>query len=364
MKLPFDLGVKLFFRLLLPGFLLTLGISPLLFALLDIVRLANQNQVAFVLTTILVGWLILAADMPIYMLLEGRRYWPDFLRQKLHESEQNRLCNLNKEVEKYCTKDKPTPGEYRRCVEAYVETLSYPIGNDGERIARSPTRLGNTIDAFETYSDTRYELEAIFYWPRIWINLNKDLREEIDNQQAMADSAVYSSFALACAGIFWVLYGVFSMLEGPLAALVYKLGLLPEPLGPGIFPYLPGFLACFMIGVASLLLSYVVYRLAVFINEQFGAVFMAVIDGHFDKVNEYVKVDKIVEKVSNMSKIHKIHASYGEKLEITRRYLQYYVVELPNQKRAVPFSKVPEYLDTTKEYSGPNLNQSDNPSCG
>jgi hypothetical protein len=294
-----------------------------------------------------VGWLILAADMPIYMLLEGRRYWPTFLWQKLHKCEQNRLQKLNKEVDKYYTKDESTRDDKRRWVEASVGKRSYPIEKDnGDRIASSPTRLGNTIDAFETYSETRYGLEAVFYWPRIWINLSKDLREEIDNQQAMADSAVYSTFALACASILWVLYGLFEILERPVAIFLYKFGILHEPLGIGIFGYLPGFFPCFMIGLGSLLLSYVVYRLAVFINEQFGAVFMAVIDGHFDKVHEYVKVDKIVEKVSDITKNH---AKDEEKLEVVRRYLQYYNAKLPSRKRPVPIPQVRNFLDTTEE---------------
>ena len=44
-------------------------------------------------------------------------------------------------------------------------------GQAGEPAAEWPTRLGNAIAAFEQYSDNRYGLDAIFYWPRIWINL-------------------------------------------------------------------------------------------------------------------------------------------------------------------------------------------------
>lgn len=80
MKLPFDLGIKLLYRLLLPGFFLMLGLLPVLFALLDmvglvgLVGLAARREVAFVLGVIVCGTVIILADMRIYMFLEGRRY--------------------------------------------------------------------------------------------------------------------------------------------------------------------------------------------------------------------------------------------------------------------------------------------------
>jgi flagellar biosynthesis regulator FlaF len=57
-------------------------------------------------------------------------------------------------------------------------------------------RLGNLITAFESYSNTRYGIDGVFYWNRIWLKLEKDVRDDIDNHQAMADSTVYASFIL------------------------------------------------------------------------------------------------------------------------------------------------------------------------
>ena len=46
----------------------------------------------------------------------------------------------------------------------------------------------------------------MFYLPRLWVKLDKDLREELDTQQAVADSAVYSSLALFITGLLWLAY--------------------------------------------------------------------------------------------------------------------------------------------------------------
>jgi hypothetical protein len=69
MKLPLDFNVKLYFRLLLPGFLLALGVSPIIFTLID--RLEKSfsykisYEVAFIVTIMLMGWLIIILDLPI-----------------------------------------------------------------------------------------------------------------------------------------------------------------------------------------------------------------------------------------------------------------------------------------------------------
>jgi hypothetical protein len=42
-------------------------------------------------------------------------------------------------------------------------------------------------------------MDPSVYWPWLWVGLAKDLRDELDERQAMVDGAVYTSFALAAA---------------------------------------------------------------------------------------------------------------------------------------------------------------------
>jgi hypothetical protein len=339
MKLPFDLGVKLFFRLLLPGFILTVGVLPCLFTLLDVVGLKDQHEVALVFATIVLGWFVVAADMPLYMWVEGRRYWPRLVRRLLYNSENARLKRLNRRIDRYYTLTKRSDEDLRLYVEASLEKRGYPMGADGERHAPFPTRLGNAITAFETYSMTRYNIEAIFYWPRIWVNLSKDLREEIDNQQAMADSTVYCTFTFAMAGFLFGMYGLSDLI----ATAIERLHIVQQPL-LRLNHYFPDVTTSLVISSLFLLLSLGAYRLAVFTNTQFGELVMAVIDTHVGKLkSEYLDVAGISRKV--MRAAHVGAATDEEKLEVTRRYLQYYNVKLPDQERPVPFPKVLERND-------------------
>jgi hypothetical protein len=81
MKLPFDFGVKLFFRLLIPGFFLSLGFFPFMSKLLFWTGWKIAPEYFFLGSTALLGWLLIILDMPIYMLFEGRRFWPGPIRK-------------------------------------------------------------------------------------------------------------------------------------------------------------------------------------------------------------------------------------------------------------------------------------------
>ena len=94
MKLPFAFNLKLVFRLLLPGLLLALGFFPLIKTLLDLAWKGISDVYIFTLSVIILGWLVVILDMPIYIAFEGRRYWPKFLRNRLVKREIDRLDKL------------------------------------------------------------------------------------------------------------------------------------------------------------------------------------------------------------------------------------------------------------------------------
>lgn len=339
MKLPLDFGIKLFFRLLLPGFLLVLGLLPLLLSILDLTNLEKQREIAFIVSMIVAGWLIVVADMPIYMLLEGRHGWPTLIKRKLINHETGRLDRISRAIDDfYAVVGEPDDETRRRYLEASVKKRSFPLHQaSGERYVEFPTRLGNAIHAYETYSKVMYGVEAIFYWPRIWVNLSKDLREEVDTHQAMADSTVYSCFALGVAGSLWTFYTAFSAGQALLAPFFGDAG-IARSLPPGILPYLPGAAICLLIAAIFLGLACGVYHLSVHTNEQFGTLFMAIIDSHAGRVQkEYVNVDAIVRMTEHLTEQP---SDKSEKFEIARRYLQYYTVKLQGQKRPVPVPKV------------------------
>jgi hypothetical protein len=99
MKLPFTFGIKFVFRIILPGFVLALGFLPIIRTIVDLTANVIRVDYAFGITALLLGWLIVVFDMPIYMAFEGRRYWPEVLRSFFKRRENDRLAGLQKTID-------------------------------------------------------------------------------------------------------------------------------------------------------------------------------------------------------------------------------------------------------------------------
>ena len=145
MKLPFEFGTKLIFRLVFPGVILALATTPLVDGLLDLAHTSVKFEYQFPIETIVWGWLVVVCDMYIYMLFEGRRFWPDALRAFCVRREKARLNRL-------LAVPVPAEGEDRgRYLEAAVNIGQFPVNDGGDPYVMYPTRLGNILRAFETY---------------------------------------------------------------------------------------------------------------------------------------------------------------------------------------------------------------------
>jgi hypothetical protein len=193
-KLPFDFGLRLVLRLLLPGAILALALLPivqLLPPLFGFHRL--PSDVLLVSMGLVAGLLFLLLDLPIYMLLEGRRFWPRPIRDAGVARETKRLKSLQE-------RRKSASGSARTEIDAQI--AEFPLDPaTAEPWVQYPTRLGNLLTAIETYPDIKYGAVGVFYWSRLWVSLDKDLREELDNAQAVADGAIYTCFAFAASAL-------------------------------------------------------------------------------------------------------------------------------------------------------------------
>src|SRR2546423_1779027 len=83
MKFPFDFNVTLIFRLIFPGVVLALAFLPLFAYALKSEHISVSLAALIPCEAVVLGWLVVLLDQPIYMLYEGRRYWPNFLRTRL-----------------------------------------------------------------------------------------------------------------------------------------------------------------------------------------------------------------------------------------------------------------------------------------
>jgi len=331
MKLPFELNLKIIFRVVLPGLVVALALLPLTEATLQVLNAEDYKEAVFVALALIGGWVVLMLDMPIYMLYEGRRFWPSWLRSAFIQSEKNRLTHLL-EIDRRYHEENPCVS-FDDFKEAWFDIRRFPLDEKGYPVVRFPTRLGNLIASYEEYPDTRYSMDSIFFWPRIWVILDKDLREEIDSSQARADSALYTSFASYSLGLIYLVYTLLKLfgLSGvggvDNASFLTLLGITLIGFGGG----------------------YLLYRLGLHPQATYGEQFKAIFDIFHSKLDfsdELRRVGEITDEVNLAS------APLDEQINIVWRYLQYYRVKPPSAPHSVP---VPEYLQKKAENMAPSI---------
>ncbi len=304
MKLPFSFNLKFVFRLLFPGFVVSLALFPAIRAICDNLYITIQSEYLITLNTLIAGWFFTVLDMHIYMALEGRRYWPNWLRKLFLRSEEKRLERYWEEY----NKAKETDNRIKY-VEISIELRRFPLNASGERIATYPTKLGNLLLAYEEYPLRVYGMDSVFYWYRIWMTIDEDLREHIDTQQALADSSVYMTVALIFTGLILISYG-----------LLQQMGItLIEPF--------PTSKLLLLSGVISMGLSWLLYQISLHLHASFGELYKSMFDMHRDKVS----MDHVIDLVSSLTKDHSIKdALSSEKYMIAWRYLHNYKVKTQN----------------------------------
>lgn len=297
MKLPFSFSLKFAFRLLLPGFILSLGTYPILQTIIEKLSLTVTSEFTFLLSIVVFGWLFIIFDMPIYMAFEGRRYWPKFLWNHFKRLEEKRLKRTIKDTESL---------DARKYLEASVELRLFPMGSDGNYYVKFPTRIGNLIAAYEMYPERSYGMDSIFYWYRIWLSLDKDLREEIDNQQAIADSSVYVIAALNICGVLCLIYSLLQIINNQLIKV------------------LPNEYLLLGLAILAFIVSYVIYRFSLHIHATFGEIFKSI----FDNYRKNISVDDLIDEVSRIKRDSTLaNLSEKEKYKIAWRYLHNYRVK-------------------------------------
>jgi hypothetical protein len=323
MKLPFTFSFASLLRLFLPGLILGGALYPWAISLLYAANIHVADEYLMSALVLFSGWLTTLLDMHIYMFFEGRRFWPKSLWSRALRFEQTRLRHLEeKEREaRNAFNASADPDQGRAYHEASIEIRRFPIDPEtGEPKALCPTRLGNLLSSFEGYSSLIYGLDAAFSWPRIWMQLDKDLRSEIDNRQALADSGLYVSFALIASAI--------SLLMLPIMYLFVEKTAVK-------------FSTSMMMGFAlmSAGLSYMVYRMSMHAHAQFGETWKAVFDVYHEKAR--INIEKEVIDWTGVNIFER--KSGREQNDIVRNFLQNYAIY--DEKRNRWFTP-PEYKRT------------------
>lgn len=306
MKLPFTFSFASLIRLFLPGLILGLALYPWVSSFLIEAQISFSEEYLLSVLIFVAGWLTTLLDMHIYMLFEGRRFWPQTLRLRGLRLEKARLKRLEcKERRARDAFENSDDIDYQReYQEASIEIRRFPINPEtGDPVALWPTRLGNLLASFESYPNLIYGIDAVFLWPRVRIQLDKDLRSEIDNSQAVADSSLYVSFAFIIGSFFLFAFPIMSaIVDQPVIRV-----------SPVVFP---------LLGATAAALSYLTYRVSMHAHAQFGETFKAVFDIYHDKA--VIDVEKQLTAWTGSNILER--KSSRERSEIVWNFLHNYAI--------------------------------------
>lgn len=291
------LGVKLpiFMRVILPGLLATGAFYPFIVWMLGYLPWDSnhswQRIAAYAAIMLILGALISTLNSEIYKIYEGRMFWPTCLFEYARKRQQNRVNKLRKAAESFKSTNP------RRYDEIWSQLRDYPINDQGDPDATYPTRIGNILDGYEQYPKTRYGMDSVFYWPRIWLQIENDRKGEIDSHWSVADGFLTLSAISFVGSGLWVAQALLAWISVGRAWL---------PAGtPGLTT----------LGALGWLISgWFWYRLSLPFHRDNGEVFKSIFDIYRDKVWSLTSI-----------RPHEV-----EMWEAAWAYLQYLVLKCPN----------------------------------
>lgn len=318
MKVPLSFGSSLFLRMLVPGAIASLGFLPGVFALAAGVGPKPDLTTTWVVAILVLGWIATIADLPIYKTLEGRN-WPSKAFNWGRDRQQKKVDRLLTQAER-AGKD----GNPLKSTELYILAYRYPVGGgdyppaSGLPGALVPTELGNVIYGYETYPTVKYGVDGVFFWDRIWLGLDKDVRVYLDDRQALCDGAVYSCFICLVNTLLFMSYWIADYFFSQQI-------LLPESTWEHI-----------VLSLTFLLASYLFYRCAIVANYQFGERIKAMFDTNLDKLGIEGALEVIAmktqENLSDKLMPHKTMAAW--------RYLRWHLYRPPESANNVDIETV------------------------
>ncbi|HEY6305550.1 MAG TPA: hypothetical protein VI488_03705 [Candidatus Angelobacter sp.] len=255
----------------IPGFVAAAAVLPLTalrsasFLSLETDKTWPQLIVAAVIVVSL-GGLISSLNSEFYKVYEGRIFWPRRLYERSVAWQQQRVERLYREVE--AQKDV----NQQRYDEAWYRLRVYPFNREtGRRYAARPTLLGNILSGYEDYPDHCYGMDSVFYWPRLWLLVDKDSKQEIGKSWAVADGLLSLSTVCLMAGLAWA---------GAASGAAFDLWSAER------LPVAQEFTKTWLAAGVWLLAAYGFYRLSLPFHRQNGEIFKSLFDLYRDKLRK------------------------------------------------------------------------------
>jgi hypothetical protein len=260
-------GIQLpiFMRIVLPGFAATGVLYTPTIRLLGYLPSDDdhwwQRIAGYLVLVFFLGAIISTLGGQIYKIFEGRSFWPAAVSEWGRRWQQSRVVRLLAAQEAARGKSEA------RFNELWNQLRSYPTNEQGNPEATHPTELGNLLAAYEAYPDSRYGMDSVFYWTRIWLQIDKDTKAEIDSGWSLADGFLTLSAISAAGGIIWIGQSILAGFD----------------VGTSMMPFSPA-TQVFFAGLGWMAIGYFWYRLSLPFHRENGEVYKAIFDIYREKV--------------------------------------------------------------------------------
>lgn len=151
-----------------------------------------------------------------------------------------------------------------------------------------------------------------------WLTLDSEVREEIDNQQALADSTIYAVTALNICSLICIIYALLKAIN----SLLLNRQIVNSQLI--IIKNLPNEYLLLGLAIFAFISSYILYRFSLHIHATFGEIFKSV----FDDYRKNISIDDLIKEVSSVIQDNTItNLSKKEQYKIAWRYLHNYRIK-------------------------------------
>lgn len=305
-------GYAFFLRIVLPGIIWTSAMCPMAVWLTTHLFEGRWNAAVAIGTSLAVGlvltWVVDLLRSQIYPVYEGRSLWIPWVSRKLQ-------ARLRRKVERcYQRAERERDRQSSLRKETWYWLRMFPIGLDGKPSVLRPTLLGNVMAAYEDYPLSRYGMDPVFYWYRVWLKLPESIQKEYSLVSAEAQWLVYTSVVLCVSAVLYFGYFVLTLLvryfELPFVTMA-------ELNSASVWP--PGLLL-----LLSLAGSYLSYRFSISPHRRVGEYFKSI----FDDFRGELKVASAPEVASEKPRYRDAWA-----------YLQYGLKRCPNCNQYYPVAK-------------------------
>lgn len=264
-------------RVFLPGALALIACNREMQALFDLIPSNAEFWMKAALIGIALftlGVIVSCFSNKLYEIYEGRILWPSWVFKLGTRLQAKRVGRLSSAAH---AASGPSYNEL------WYKLRIYPLNEKGEPEATHPTLLGNILAGYEQYPFLRYGMDSVFYWPRIWLVVEKEKKDEIDEQWSIADGVLLLSAVSFFSALLWIV-------ESVLAALcVFRFTLVAH-------------VAYHLLAAAGwILLGYALYRFSLPYHRDNGERFKAIFDLYRQKLVAMTSIEDKDVWLSNWS---------------------------------------------------------------